>query len=114
MGSNSGDNDSSTSDRHKQIRDKAEKSYMKKNAERQKLYDDTQKLRQYQIGDLVGLKIDKVDRNNTTPKFLPCKVISIKSLSDNRNTYRLCTKKCVLSSTYDVNNLIDLIKCNFL
>ncbi|CAF3679239.1 unnamed protein product, partial [Rotaria sp. Silwood1] len=112
--SNSGDKDSSTSDRYKQIRDEAEESYVKKIAERQKLYADTQKVGQYQIGDLVGLKIDKVDRTNTPPKFLPCKVISVELLSDDRNTYRLCTRKCVLSPTYDVNDLIDLTKCNFL
>ncbi|CAF5139756.1 unnamed protein product [Rotaria sp. Silwood1] len=30
------------------------------------------------------------------------------------NTYHLCTTKCVLSSRYDVNDLINLTKCNFL
>ncbi|CAF1545738.1 unnamed protein product [Didymodactylos carnosus] len=106
--SNSGDNNSSTPDRHKRIRDEAEEAYMKTIAKRQRLYDDAQKLRQYQIGDLAGLKIHEVDRTNTTPKLLPCKVISIQSSSDNMHTYRLCTTKCVLSSRYGVNDLKDL------
>ncbi|CAF0907250.1 unnamed protein product [Didymodactylos carnosus] len=86
---------------------------MKTIAKRQRLYDDAQKLRQYQTGDLTGLKIDKVDRTNTTSKILPCKVISIQSSSDNMNTYRLYTTKYVLSSRYGVNDLIDITKCNF-
>ncbi len=57
--------------------------------------------------------IDKVDRTNTTPKILPCKVISIQSSSDNINTYCLCTTKCVISSKYYGNDLINLRKCNF-
>ncbi|CAF4613910.1 unnamed protein product, partial [Didymodactylos carnosus] len=111
--SNSGDNNNSTPDRHKRIRDEAEEAYLKTIAKRQRLYDDAQKLRQYQIGDLAGLKVDKVDRTNTTPKILPCKVISIQSSSDNMHTYRLCTTKCVLSSRYGVNDLIGLTKYNF-
>ncbi|CAF0987792.1 unnamed protein product [Rotaria sordida] len=111
-GNNNGD-DISTPGRHKKIRDEAEETYMKTIAKRQKLYDDAQHLRQFQIGDLVGLKIDKVDRTNTTPKILPCKVISIQSSSDNINTYCLCTTQCILSSKYYANDLIDLRKCNF-
>ena len=65
------------------------------------------------MGDLVGLKIDKVDRANTTPKILSCKVISIESSNDNATTYRLCTTKCILSSKYCGLDLIDLTKCNF-
>ncbi|CAF1443236.1 unnamed protein product [Rotaria sp. Silwood1] len=113
MNNNNDGDDISTPDRHKRIRDEAEEAYMKTIAKRQRLYDDAQHLRQFQIGDLVGLKIDKVDRTNTTPKILPCKVISIQSSYDNINIYCLCTTKCVLSSKYYVNDLIDLTKCNF-
>ena len=111
-GNNNGD-DISTPDRHKKIRDEAEEAHRKTNAKRQKLYDDAQHLRQFQIGDLVGLRIDKVDRTNTTPKILPCKVIPIRSSSDNINTYCLCITKCILAPKYYANDLIDLRKCIF-
>ena len=80
----------STTSRHEQIRYEAEESYMQSISKRQQRYNEKIKLRQYQVGDLVGLKIDKVDRTNTTPKILPCEVISIESPSDNATTYRLC------------------------
>ncbi|CAF2145925.1 unnamed protein product [Rotaria magnacalcarata] len=110
---NSAEDDSSVISRHKQIRDEAEECYMQSIAKRQKKYDETIKLRQYQLGDVVGLKIDKVDRTNTTPKILPCKVISIQSSNDNTNIYHLCTTKCILSTKYTAPGLIDLTKCNF-
>ena len=103
----------STTSRHEQIRYEAEESYMQPISKRQQGYNEKIKLRQYQVGDLVGRKTDKVDRTNTTPKILPCKVISIESLSDNATTYRLCTTKCILSSKYCGLDLIDLTKCNF-
>ena len=103
----------STTSRHEQIRYEAEESYMQSISKRQQRYNGKIKLSQYHVGDLVGLKIDKVDRTNTTPKILPCKVISIESLSANATTYRLCTTKCILSSKYCGLDLIDLTKCNF-
>ena len=57
-------------------------------------------LGEFQVGDLVGLKIDKVDRTNKTPKILPCKVISVQLSPDNFHIYCLCTTKCVISSRY--------------
>ena len=81
-----------------QIRSEAEASYMATIAKRQKLFNDVQNKNNYKIGDLVGLKIDRVDRTNVTPKILPCKIISIKSTSDNVNTYELCTTTCIIFS----------------
>ena len=111
-GNNNGE-DISTADRHKRIRDEAEEAYMKTIAKRQKLYDDPQRLGQFQIGDLVELRIDKVARTNTTPKISPYKVISMQSSSASINTYCLCTTKCILASKYYAKDLIDLRKCNF-
>ena len=109
-GNNDGD-DISTPDRHKRIRDEAEDAYMKTITKRQKLCDDdAQHLRQFQIEDLVGLRIDKVDRINTTPKILPCKVISIQSSTDNINTYCFCITKCILASKYYAKDFLDLRK----
>ena len=59
--------------RHKRARDEAEADYLKSIAKRQKLYDNAVKQQQYEVGALVGLQIDRVDRTNTTQKFYPVK-----------------------------------------
>ncbi|CAF1616251.1 unnamed protein product [Adineta ricciae] len=64
------------------VRDEAEADYLKSIAKRQKLYDNAIKEQKYELGDLVGLQIDRVDRTNTTPKILPCKVIAMESSSN--------------------------------
>ncbi|CAF1586207.1 unnamed protein product, partial [Didymodactylos carnosus] len=56
-----------------------------------KIYDDARHKEQYQLGDIVGLKIDKVDHTNTTPRILPCIVVSIQSASDDTVLYKVCT-----------------------
>ena len=57
-------------DRHKRIRDEAEADYLKSVAKRQKLYDNVVKQQLYELGDLVGLQIDRVDRNKYNTKNL--------------------------------------------
>ena len=99
--------------RHKRARDEAEADYLKSIAKRQKLYDNAVKQQQYEVGALVGLQIDRVDRTNTTPKILPCKVIFIHSSSNDCIMYKLCTMKGVLSILYGVQDLLDLRKCDF-
>ena len=39
-------------------------------AKREKLFDNALHRHEYKIDDLIGLKIDKVDRTNITPKVL--------------------------------------------
>jgi hypothetical protein len=99
--------------RHKRIRDEAEADYLKSVGKRQKLYDNAVKQQLYELGDLVGLQIDRVDRTNTTPKILPCKVISVHSSTNDCVMYKLCTLKGILSVLYGVQDLLDLRKCNF-
>ena len=99
--------------RHKRLRDEAEADYLKAIAKRQKLYDNAIKQQQYAVGDLVGLQVDRVDRTNTTPKILPCKVISTHSSTNDLIMYKLCTLKGILSASYGVEALLDLRKCNF-
>ena len=48
-------------DRHKRVRDEAEADYLKSIAKRQKLYVNAVKQQQYEVADLVGLQIDRVD-----------------------------------------------------
>ncbi|CAF4610674.1 unnamed protein product, partial [Didymodactylos carnosus] len=90
-----------------------ETSNLKSIAKRQKIYDDALRKEQYQLGDIVGLKIDKVDRTNTTPRILPCKVVSIQSASDDTVLYKVCTLTGVLSVAFSIHDLLDLSKCNF-
>lgn len=94
--------------RHKKIRAEATTNYLTSIAKRQKLYDDVVKQQRYAIGDIVGLQIDRVDRTNTTPKILPCKVIAIQSLPNDIQMYKLCTLKGTLSVMYGVQDLLDL------
>ncbi|CAF3273316.1 unnamed protein product [Rotaria socialis] len=99
--------------RHKTIRDEAEVNYLKSIAKKQKLYDDVVKQQKYELGDLVGLHIDRVDRTNTTPKILPCKVIFIHTSANNYAMYKLCTLKGILSVSYGVQDLLDLRNSDF-
>ncbi|CAF1591677.1 unnamed protein product, partial [Didymodactylos carnosus] len=59
-----------------------------------------------------GLKIDRVDRTNVTAKILPCQIMSIQISSNDTNMYRLCTKTCILSRSYQIQDLSDLTECN--
>ena len=76
-------------------------------AKQEKLFHNALR-NEYKIGDLVGLKIDKVDRTNVTPKVLPCKVISVQSSADQLHTYQLCTTTCIISSWFQALDLLDL------
>ncbi|CAF4475083.1 unnamed protein product, partial [Didymodactylos carnosus] len=66
---------------HKRIRDEAEENYLKTIEKRQNLYDAAAQRAAYVIGDLVGLKSDRVDRTNVTARILLCKIMSIQILS---------------------------------
>ncbi|CAF1267189.1 unnamed protein product [Rotaria sordida] len=105
--------DDTVNHRHKKIRDETKADYMKSIAKRQKLYDNAIKKQQYELGDLVGLQVDHVDRTNTTSKILPCKVISVHSSLNDSMMYKVCTLKGVLSTVYGVRDILDLRKCDF-
>ena len=77
------------------------------------MYDNAVKNKGYKIGDLVGLQINRVDRTNTTPKILPCKVASLETSADGHAAYRVCTVKGFLSVPYGVQDLLDLTGCHF-
>ncbi|CAF1383357.1 unnamed protein product [Adineta ricciae] len=47
------------------------------------------------------------------PKILPCKVVSVRSSSNNDLLYQLYTLRGVLSISYGVQDLLDLTKCDF-
>ncbi|CAF3516230.1 unnamed protein product [Rotaria sp. Silwood1] len=112
-GETSDSSDTRSVNNHQQIRAEAEASYMANIVKRQKLFNNALRKHEYKVGNLVGLKIDKVDRTNVTPKILPCKIISIQSASNDMDTYQLCTTTCVISSRFQVLDLLDLSNCNF-
>jgi len=96
---------------------------MKSIAKKRKLYDNAIKQQQqeqqeqqkYELGDFVGIQIDYVNRINTSPKILPCKVIYVpsSSSSDDNMMYEVCTLKGVLSVLYDAEGLLDLRAFDF-
>ncbi|CAF4091881.1 unnamed protein product [Rotaria magnacalcarata] len=99
--------------RHKTVRAEGEVNYLTSVAKKQKLYDDVVKQQRYELEDLVGLHIDRVDRTNTTPTILPWKVISIHTQANNYAMHKLCTLKGILSVSYGVQDLLDLRNSEF-
>jgi hypothetical protein len=104
--------DSTVNHRDKKNREEGKADCMKSIAKRQKLYDNVikQPQKQYELGDLVGIQVDHIDRTNTTPKILPCKIISIQWFSNDTKAYKVCTLKGVLSTLYGVQDLLDIRK----
>ena len=82
-------------------------------AKQEKLFDNVLHKHKYKIDDLVGLKIDKVDRTNFSPKVLLFKVISVESSADQLHTYQLCTTTCVIFLPLQALDLLDVSNCNF-
>ncbi|CAF0998919.1 unnamed protein product [Rotaria sordida] len=63
---------------HTAIRSKAADTYLARTTRQQQAHKVHLQLLQEKcnIGDFVGLQINKVDRTNTDPKLLPCKIIA--------------------------------------
>ncbi|CAF1430049.1 unnamed protein product, partial [Didymodactylos carnosus] len=103
--------------RHKRVREGAEDEYLKVASKRQRIYDESHRLKEYKVGDIVGLKIAKVDHLSVTPTVLPCKVISIQSTTNDTTDgiimYKLCTTAGVISTRYTNEDLLNLAACNF-
>lgn len=75
------------------------------------LTQSLKKQKTYQIGDIVGVKIAKVDRSNTAPSILPCKIVRIQSKRDNHmNSYYLATRDGIISNAFTSTDLIDLTR----
>lgn len=67
------------------------------------------KQKHFQIGDIVGVKIAKVDRSNTAPSILPCKIIRIASNPNNhQNKFYLASPDGIISNAFTTTDLIDL------
>ncbi|CAF4877736.1 unnamed protein product, partial [Rotaria sp. Silwood1] len=95
---------------HKRIRDEAEKNYIH-TAERQlKIYERAlKKQKSFEINDIIGLKIADVDRSNTAPSILPCKIIKIIKKDDPINVfYKLATQDGIISELFSSSEFMDL------
>ncbi|CAF1179246.1 unnamed protein product [Didymodactylos carnosus] len=95
--------------RHTEDRKFAAENYLNKVNKGKKTYDDHMKTSSvvYQVGDCVGVRIDKVDRTNTDAKILPCIILS-KFMKNNSSSFQLACEFGKVSSSFDIESLIDL------
>ena len=101
-------------DSHQKLRQEATESYLK-NAESQLIKDTTRsakRQRTYTVGDIVDLKISQVDRTNTSPTILPCKIIE-KSFDNGDILYTVATQNGVIKERLNSMTLLDLTTANF-
>ncbi|CAF2918564.1 unnamed protein product [Rotaria sp. Silwood2] len=101
-------------DRHQKLRQEATESYLK-NAESQLIKYTTRsakRQRTYTVGDIIGSKISQVDRTNTSPTILPCKIIE-KSFDKGDILYTVATQNGVIKERFNSMMLLDLTTANF-
>ncbi|CAF5190369.1 unnamed protein product, partial [Rotaria sp. Silwood1] len=74
-----------------------------------KLYHDSLNIiaNNFNINDCVGIEIHAVDRTNTDPKYLTCRIIEKKE-NDNGFLYKLICQYGVLQNTFEVGQLVNL------
>lgn len=95
------------------MQSKAKDACMDIVTKRPKLSSDGLHQHQYQVGDFVSLKIDKVNRSDFTSKVLPCKIISVQSKLNDATTYQLYTTTAIISSRFQAHDLLNLYNYNF-
>jgi len=61
------------------------------------------------VGDIVGLKIADVDRSNTAPSILPCKIIEIFTKEESfNNLYKVASLHGIITDLFSSSDFIDL------
>ncbi len=103
-----------SNDRHQQVRDEAEQSYLK-NAQSQLIkYKNSaaKRRRKNVIGDIVGLKVSDVDRTNTYSTILPCKIVDKYSKND-EFMHIVATQNGILKEHFESTAFLDLTSANF-
>ncbi|CAF3902852.1 unnamed protein product [Rotaria sp. Silwood1] len=98
-----------TSTRHDKIRKIATDHYLATANKKMKLYHDSLNMiaNNFNINDCVGIEIHAVDRTNTDPKYLTCRIIEKKE-NDNGFLYKLICQYGVLQNTFEVGQLVNL------
>lgn len=92
---------------HQKVRRIALDNFVK-SANRQQVNYDRQhgQFKDFEIGDNVGLRIDKTDRTNTSMKVVPCKV-----LEHTHGKIRVFNKHGIINVTFNKSDLSDLTNC---
>lgn len=99
---------------HSKIRRIATDNYLKA-ANRQQINFDAKKANRttsFSPSDTVGIHIHEVDRTNTDPKILPCKVLHVDS-NHRDKSYKLYTSGGTLRQTFKSEDLVDLRNIHF-
>ncbi|CAF4388668.1 unnamed protein product [Rotaria magnacalcarata] len=100
--------------RHKRIRENAEECYLN-NAHAQLtryMSKSSKRQRTYHVGDVVGLKITDVDRTDTSPTILPCKIVDSKD-QDGETLYNVATMNGIIKESFQSAVFLDLTASNF-
>ena len=82
-----------------------------KSANRQQVNFDRQKGKMsenYELGDTVGVRIDKVDRTNTSIKIMPCKVYE-----KTNDKFKVYTKSGLVEGAFNATDLVDMRNINY-
>ena len=67
------------------------------------------RLKDFDVGDIVGLKIANADRSNTAPSILPCKIIDLLAgNTTNSMKYKLSTETGVITGSFMASDMVDL------
>ena len=94
---------------HKAVRLEAQKCYLKAAATqrtRHRLQMD-EFVKDYAIGDTVGIKIHNADRTNTDARLLPCKVYEV-TIKNDIKCYRIYSATGKLKNTFTGEELVDM------
>ncbi|CAF1449868.1 unnamed protein product, partial [Rotaria sordida] len=88
----------------------AEKNYIRAAECQLKNYQSgLKKQKKFQMNDIVGLKISEVDRSNTSPSILPCKIIDVSYKDESCGLqYKLATLHGKITDWFSSLDLIDL------
>ena len=98
-----------TPTRHDKIHEVATDHYLATANKKMKLHQDSLNIivNNFHINDCVGIEIHSVDRTDTDPKYLPCRIIE-KTEKNNTFLYKLLYEYGVLQNTLDVGQFMNL------
>lgn len=72
---------------------------------------NSDKYKKFNVGSIVGLKIANVDRSNTAPSILPCRIIEIVAgITTSTIKFRVATETGIINTTFLGSDLINLEK----
>jgi hypothetical protein len=94
---------------HSKVRKIATDNYLKAANRQQVNFDAKAKnlVKTYSIGDTVGIRINEVDRTNTDPRVLPCKVMEVNQKGQD-TIYKIYTAGGILKNRFKSEDLVDM------